>query len=334
MDEFPAKQYSLVDPIVYNLENISNNISDVVSIEHRKEKVACPKGSISRLSDIVVNPNGSLLDSSGIPIEESIQDFLGQMSAKESSPRSPSEESGIVLFKYGYNNYGHWLIEMLPKLHWLKNTIDRHPDSKILIGNVSGAVRDITYSTLEHFGISGNSLLPIKQSTQFEELFYCSPITMHPFMMRPEIREFYRELAQSVKTPQDKIFVTRPPGATRTIKRLNLIEDFFSKLGYRIIEPAGLPFLEQVEIFKNSREVVGIAGAAMTNAVFCAAGTKILHLVPPSMPNLFFYQLASICDHEYSEFRGKSDNGDMFGKQFDIDLAELGNIIEQQYASI
>ena len=334
LDEFPAAQYPLVNPSVYNSQNIANRIREVVTSEHKKQKVTCPKGTISRLRGVVVNPNGSLLDASGTAIEESVHDFSEKMTANETHQRSPSQKSGIVLFKYGYNNYGHWLIEMLPKLYFLKNTIDRFPNSKILIGNTTGAVRDIVYSTLEYFGLPGESLLPIKQSTEFEELIYCSPISIHPFMMRPEIRQFYHELARTNNTPQDKIFVTRPPGATRTIRKLDSIEAFFTKNGFKIIDPAGFSFLEQAEVFKNAKEVVGIAGAAMTNTIFCATGTRILHLTPPSMPNLFFYQLASICGHKYSEFRGTSDDGNMFGKQFDVDLTDLENIIEHQYASI
>jgi len=117
---FPSTQYNLPDPVVYEPHNLSASIADTVEAQHSK-KIACfPEITVATLKEVTVNPNGSILDNSGNVIDESAHDFLNNMSGKATERKDPQIENGILLFKYGYNNYGHWLVEMLPKLHYIK----------------------------------------------------------------------------------------------------------------------------------------------------------------------------------------------------------------------
>ncbi len=333
LQTFPPVKYDLINPTLSNAENLSETIKKLVLAEHDKPLVTCPEITVSCLDDVVVNPNGSLLDLSGNVINESVHDFPPKMGYEKTTPLSTSDHPGILLFKYGFRNYGHWLIEMLPKLHFLQNTLRDNPECKILIGDTKGAMRDIAYSTLAKFGVNKDSTIPIEYSTKFKTLFYCSPITKHPFMMRPEITQFYSKHAKKCLEPNNKLFITRPLNGNRVLSDLKTVESYFRNRGYIVLNPGTLSFDEQVEVFRKAGIVVGIAGAAMTNTVFCAKDTKVVHIAPPSMPNLFFYQLASICNHQYYEFRGYADTG-MFGNSFDANFDELCHFIENIDASI
>lgn len=327
LKSFPSTHYKLPDPVVYEPDNLSASIAEVVKTQHSK-KIACfPETTVAALKEVTVNPNGSILDNSGDVIEESAHDFLHNMSAKATERKDPQIENGILLFKYGYNNYGHWLVEMLPKLHFLRLALKEHENYKYLIGDVSGSLKDIVYSTLAQFGIHNESIYQIKQSTPIKNLIYCSPITKHPYLMHPDIRAFYDIFPSNKNSAYEKLFVTRPGNGNRIPNTITEIENLFDQAGFKIVEPGNLNFSDQIEMFRGSNVVAGVAGAAMTNTIFCPKNTKVLHIVPPSMPNLFFYQLASICNHSYAEYRAESDNNDMFGNTFDVNVDKLRNAL-------
>lgn len=328
--------YELTTPKVYNYSNIDHTVLEVIETEHRKEKNDCAEVNIVRLKNTTVNPNGSLIDETGTAIEQTVHDFAKTMTFETTEHIEPANFRGIVLFKYGFNNYGHWLIEMLPKLHFLKPVLNRYPDAKFLVGKLEGGMRNVVLSSLEVFGIKSDRIHQVHESTQFDELIYCSPITNHPTMMRPEIRSIYDSnfpcIAPASNT-NTRLYITRSKNSSRVLRDQHNIERHFSREGYAVIDPGSLSLLQQIRLFRTASEVVGIAGAGMTNTIFAPSTCRILHIVPPTMPNLFFYQLASICRQSYNEFRGDTDGG-MFGKEFTIDFDQLREAMEDFSATV
>lgn len=75
--------------------------------------------------------------------------------------------------------------------------------------------------------------------------------------------------------------------------------------GFRPIDPWELTLEQQIAEFSGAEEVIGVAGAAMTNIVFCRPGMRVVMLAPPQFADTFFWFIATHCGLHYSELRGE-----------------------------
>ncbi len=71
-----------------------------------------------------------------------------------------------------------------------------------------------------------------------------------------------------------------------------------------------MTFEEQVELFSDAAIVVGIMGAAMTNTIFCAPGTPIVHLSCKGWAEPYFWDLAEASGQDYACVYGQPEPGE------------------------
>ncbi|RPI71106.1 MAG: glycosyltransferase family 61 protein [Geobacteraceae bacterium] len=90
----------------------------------------------------------------------------------------------------------------------------------------------------------------------------------------------------------DRLFVTQADAATRHLKNHERASCFFRDRGYTEVVVGSMSQVRQAALFYQATEIVGIACAALTNLIYCRAGTKIAVLTPASMPALYFWDLA------------------------------------------
>ncbi len=77
-----------------------------------------------------------------------------------------------------------------------------------------------------------------------------------------------------------------------------VLERLLEPLGFASVAPDTLSFVQQIELFAQTRVLVGIGGAALTNMVFMPTGGTVISIQPPAMGGTFFEGLASHCGHE------------------------------------
>jgi capsular polysaccharide biosynthesis protein len=100
-------------------------------------------------------------------------------------------------------------------------------------------------------------------------------------------------------TAPARLFVTGDDATTRRITNYVEVESFLVDRGYTPTTVGALDLAAQIRTFANACEVVGIAGSAMTNMLFCAPGTRITVIAPASMPALHFWDFATQCGHDF-----------------------------------
>jgi capsular polysaccharide biosynthesis protein len=93
----------------------------------------------------------------------------------------------------------------------------------------------------------------------------------------------------------------------RSISNRRAVDALLASFGFMTVNPANYSFAEQVELFANADEVVGVMGAALTNTVFCRPGTKIVCLAPVSMFDTFYWRISCIRSLKYYEIRCAED---------------------------
>jgi len=271
----------------------------------------------------------------GIPNLALKEQYQNKLDSAVGNSHSTRESPLILVSKIGYKNYGHWLVEMLPKVYLAESFFNGK--AKYALIELDGGMKEVVLTTLKMLGVNENRVIFFHTPACFTNLIYISPVSHHPIKTHPFIAEFFRgfksrlmvgkKYANLVKNKVDeKIFVIRGRGSNRQLENESVIAEFLSSRGFRIVSPGDLTLLEQVVLFGSAKVVVGVSGAGMTNIVFCKPQTNVIFLVPSSMPNLFFHNLANAFLLNYIECRS-TESKSMYA-DFNIDLEHFSSLFE------
>lgn len=80
----------------------------------------------------------------------------------------------------------------------------------------------------------------------------------------------------------EKIYISRKKVKSNRLANEEEIEYIAKQHGFKIVYPETLSFNEQVQVFYFGRIIVGCAGAAFTNLLFCTEGSKAYLIAPKS----------------------------------------------------
>jgi len=225
---------------------------------------------------------------------------------------SASIPEAISLVGSVTSNYVHWLTETAPKLALLVNRdiLERAPlilDSG-LHPNILESVRLLN--------LGGRPIIELGPSERLQvgKLVSVSPVAYVPFEFKKGIQmrmldidpsfALYSPVAlQSLReqlvrrvTGQspDKICGTRRlylrrSARSRQMANATEVEALVANLGFEIVEPDGLSFRAQVELFSDAAVVLGQGGAAFGNVVFAPPGCHVVVLSTWSPYTIYYY---------------------------------------------
>ncbi len=311
-----------------------------------------PAERIYIFSNVKVTDVGVISTLENTMVEESVIDWLRagqsingfiQIGKNEFLPE---QESKVITFDGKYillmspfmRNYGHFVIELLPKISMIKE-IDELDDSKIIIHKYEfESMRNVVFDSLQMMGIKKENILELDSDNHvyiLETLLYPSPVTLHPVWKHPRAIECCEQISRSFLSDNDnqerRIYVSRGREYKRRPSNEDEIIKILKRHGFQVIYPETMSFQEQVSIFANSDIIAGILGAAMTNIVFSPQGSKVLILSPNLTYGPFFWDLASLKNHEYYAIHGNVTNATRNYKvaEFHIDITEFQKVLEK-----
>ena len=192
-------------------------------------------------------------------------------------------------------NYAHWMTEVLPRIA-LFCADDRFPGVPIVVNE--GLHQNIMESLLLVARADREIIvLPVGRALAVNELYLTSVTGYVPFERRTTklsghshgvfsswafeiLRSHLNALVQKADEEAwpEKIFIRRNSGA-RKITNTAELERLVVARGYVIVEPEKLTFLQQIQLFKNAKQIVAPTGAALSNAIFCKPGTHVAILM-------------------------------------------------------
>ncbi len=201
-----------------------------------------------------------------------------------------SIEEGFFLAGNGASNYYHWLIEIIPKIYFIKSEF-QDKEINFLVSHKVREIKnfhEILQKATEGLNAQFTYMEPDKEYLVRSLITLTTPNIL-PFNLRgigfkpqycifhPEAVQFIRQLASnyqatSGETYSDKIFLARR-GSIRDYNQEQIFLEL-KKHGYKKIFIEDYSFLEQASIFRNAKFIVGPTGAAWTNIVFSSEGTK------------------------------------------------------------
>ncbi|MEN0073001.1 MAG: glycosyltransferase family 61 protein [Paracraurococcus sp.] len=319
------------------------------------EEVVPPPAQVVRLRDATVTSVGTIAIDGNTIVRESlinahrtkdIGDFLltDEAGVYEAKPGyrggDPLPDGTYVLLKQRWDgNYGHWLVESLPRLSLLDGLLDL-TRCRFLLTAAVPAMRKVYADSLAVYGIREEQLVWPGPRPQFvKDLIYPLPLTVQPWVKAPVAITALEELGRrllvtATPAPQpEKLYVRRPDGARRKLRNEDAVLRLVEQRGYVVTTPGLMSLAAQVQTFSRASHVAGVLGAECTNLVFSPRGIRFLGLAPEHMQDDFFYDLCSHKKGQYFCLHGTSDNpSDGFASSFEVDLQLFTQMLEEYEA--
>ena len=201
----------------------------------------------------------------------------------QDTPKREILGQAVLLSGPGPRIYGHWLVDMLPRLYVLAECgFDPARLRYIVPSNCPFVV-----PLLGTFGIRPDQLIPYDdrhEALLVEDLLlptnlrrggrlHRSMSTARDYLLR---RAFDARTLKAPWSGREKLFVARREnGQARTLANRAAVEAIAVERGYTLVHPEGLPVAEQIAAFSGAREIMGEYGSGMHNSIFSGPGTVV-----------------------------------------------------------
>lgn len=201
-----------------------------------------------------------------------------------------------VLASLWSDNYYHWLFDVVPRLHLLRQGASRQSDFAVE-KFVVAANKSFQSQTLDLLGVGEDQRIADtpRLHLQAQRLIVPSlpggqgnpPRWICEFLretLTPTARREYsrQEHAghKSVPFPR-RIYISRAGAGGRRVTNEAAVLDLLRARGFETIAIEGLSVAGQILLFSNAEAVIGPHGAAFSNLVFCRPETRVVEFFAP-----------------------------------------------------
>jgi len=205
------------------------------------------------------------------------------------------------------SNYYHWMYDSLPRIC----VLEKSGFSRCQINSfvVTGITKTFQKETLKSLGIDSSKIYSTFASGSYvtaDNLFIpsygsnenlirnrCAPgDNLHLLQGKwasEFLREEFLEISSATNPDNDKyIYISRGRNDSRNFANESELVNFLVSKGIDIVDPQVKSVLEQAEYFSKAKVIIAAHGAALTNAVFCKPGTRIVEMHGPFTASCFW----------------------------------------------
>lgn len=202
----------------------------------------------------------------------------------------------VALFNEACMNYGHVLVETLPRLLHLEAAGIRR--MRLALPQEAAPLRAMVELALQALGLEAEFVACGSGSVlQVPLLHWVSPVARHEARKSPTLLRLAERL-RPAGGGDARLYVSRGSAARRKVTNAAEVEAIAAGLGYRVVEPGALPFAEQIALFAGARVVAGPMGAALTSMAFMPPGGRVA-MFEGGNCDPFFWDLACLCGHAF-----------------------------------
>ncbi|WP_269523435.1 glycosyltransferase family 61 protein [Coraliomargarita parva] len=183
----------------------------------------------------------------------------------------------------GANNYAHWLIDSLSRLHLLRlsglyDSVDRFlvPEPRY----------DFQADSLKYLGIDRSQLITDAEHHHFtaDRLITSTAPRGDSVIIPKWVTDFHREAFLKARKLRDfeapLVYVRRSDSSMRNVLNEDALVAHLAERGFRSFEMASLPFLDKIALFAGAQVVVSVHGAGLANIMFCPESAHFVELFP------------------------------------------------------
>ena len=269
---------------------------------------------------LVCSPLGGVLTDRGEAVAQSaVRGVLEPLPPLVDVPAPAERIEGTVLPLLGWGaetNYGHWLIDVLPRL----SLLDELPGD-LRIG-VASPLPAFQAASLELLGIAADRLVPLDAGWhRLERALVCfaaerSTVPHRDHLERLRDRLVAGAFAGSAPArPGRRIFVSRER-SRRPLANEAELAPLLERYGFEICRPEELDVGGQVRLFAEASLIVGQNGTGMLNELYCPAGATVIEIMHPVYWHHDICRIAAVLGHRHWSVFAE-DAGDGFASRID-----------------
>lgn len=260
-----------------------------------------------------------------------------------------ADAQAFFLGSAGSFNYGLWLVDDLPRLQGVLELRQASLQRRIIILMPSHGekMNNMRRASVEAYlaGVFNYTIEFLRTDVPYKirDLAYLSPVSLHPKVKsRLAIGTvFDRTLpheegrAFRSKINDSRLLVLRLPPNDRILLNHAEVSAYLSEYGFRTVILDDLPFLKQVELFRDAEVVIGCMGAAMVNTIFCKRPITVVMLAPEGWEEMFYWDLAAIRGDNYVACYGIAEEADLpvHQRSFTVGIDRLNLVLEHLHLS-
>lgn len=221
-------------------------------------------------------------------------------------------------------NYFHWMTDCMPRI-W--EGIERDPTSPIILPEAYRSLDYVTQS-LELLKIPVE-FFKSRENLRVDTLILTARTANYPNFNVPltqKTRDVFS--TNSGKSPWKNVYVSRKLATKRKAHNELEVELMLRKRGFEIVYAEQLTVKQQIDLMAETRLLVCLHGAALTNILFLNKEAKVLELrnIGDSITQCYF-NLASALGLHYYYTLNKGDHQDTIMTDFMIDLSALDSVL-------
>jgi len=221
-------------------------------------------------------------------------------------------------------NYFHWMTDCLPRIwtareYGATDKIILHDSFKHL--SFVRESLDLLGITPLYFSSSENLLI--------DKLILTPRTANFPNFNEPLTILTRKKLSlSSTRNPFQKVYVSRKLAKKRRVHNELDVELLMIKYGFEIVCTEMLSLKRQIELMAETRVLVSLHGAALTNMIFMQEGQHVVELRNQGdSKNQCFFNLASAMRLNYYYTLNQGDTPDTVITDFNIDLVALESLL-------
>ncbi|WP_374545790.1 DUF563 domain-containing protein [Rhodoblastus sp.] len=181
------------------------------------------------------------------------------------------DEPVYLLTPIEHDNWGRWICQVLPRLEYVKRL---DPDYKILIRcSASWQRQFLQFCEIDLSRVieqDPTKIYKIKTLKSFQHNAVDFTVSLKEMDLYKKISSRFRKKDGSY----ENIFLSRRHialrnGQYRVLENEDKLIERLEKLNFRCFEPELHSFEEQISCLSSARNIVGLGGSAIFNAVFC-----------------------------------------------------------------
>ena len=236
----------------------------------------------------------------------------------------------LMVFNHFGSGYGHWLVDILPRLYVKKNELKNFKilfptdynrfqlDSLLPFGIDEANIRYVKYSkyykipkvtVLSHIGTSCNTKDEILQ----------------------ELRGLYltNYFGKTKPEPIKKIYISRMGMVNRNVINETEVEQLIERYDFEVIRPQNYSFEQQVKMFAECKVLIGLTGSGLTNMLFMQSGASVIEFkMENDYQDFHYFSMSSAMNLDYYYLMCSAVGDNRLTADFKVDTLKLEEILK------
>lgn len=205
--------------------------------------------------------------------------------------------SGVSLLTGGaaINNFGHWLYDVLPRLHLLRSAGLVPPDARYLTPPIDAEFKS---TSLRLLGVSPEDCIGVSRPAAIagNTMAASSGHRIHG-RVEPWIPQFLHEsFARDSAQSGLRLYVNRHDTKSRRVLNEEALESVLVQRGFRSVSAADFDFQGKLELFGSAEMIVAPHGAGLSSLAFCPPGTHVVEIYDDYWFHPWFEDVARAMD--------------------------------------